>query len=68
MSEQTPPTSINLRQIAQTLLRIVADLPESEYTEVNSTDLSERQAAEQTLTDPSDPASDTNTAQGCDVL
>jgi len=55
---------INLEQLSQTLLRIVAHLPKSEYHFSKSNGQNRRQADEHQLTNLSNPASDTDTTQG----
>ena len=52
---------INLETVYRSLLRIVARLDESEYTEGNSL---LRQTTEVVLDDLADPASDVSTSQG----
>ena len=54
----------NLPRVAQTLLRIVARLPKSEYHDDKSNGHNRRQAAERELDDLPDPASDRSTSQG----
>ena len=55
---------INPVHLARTLLRIVAELPESEYSEATSTELSKRQIEVVVHNDLPDPASGHNTPQG----
>lgn len=58
----TPETNgINLLSVYRSMLRIVARLDESEYTECNSL---LRQTTEVVLDDLADPASDVSTSQG----
>jgi hypothetical protein len=58
----TPETDgINLLSVYRSMLRIVARLSESEYTEGNSL---LRQTTEVVLDDLADPASDVSTSQG----
>jgi len=52
---------INLLSVYRSMLRIVARLDESEYTESNSL---LRQTTEVVLDDLADPASDVSTSQG----
>lgn len=64
LSNEQPHTEtegINLLSIYRSMLRIVAQLDESEYTEDNSL---LRQTTELQLDDPADPASDVSTVQG----
>jgi len=55
---------INQVHLARTLLRIVAELAESEYSDAKSNGRKQRQVAERELNDLPNPASDTNTTQG----
>ena len=55
---------VNLENISRTLLRIVARLPKSGYSDVKSNGQNRRQAAEYVLDDLPDPASDSGTPQG----
>ena len=55
---------INLENISRTLLRIVARLPKSGYSDDKSNGPNRRQAAEYLLDDLPDPASDSGTPQG----
>ncbi len=60
--QHTPETDgINLLSVYRSMLRIVARLDESEYTESNSL---LRQTTEVVLDDLADPASDDDTSQG----
>ena len=65
LSDEQPHTTenggINLLSLYRSMLRIVARLDESEYTEENSL---LRQTTEVVLDDLADPASDCNTPQG----
>ena len=54
----------NLLDVSRTLLRIVARLPKTEYSEDKSNGHIRRQAAESQLDDLPDPASDYDTSQG----
>ena len=54
----------NLLDVSRTLLRIVARLPKTEYSEDKSNGPIRRQAAESQLDDLPDPASDVTTSQG----
>jgi hypothetical protein len=54
----------NLLDVSRTLLRIVARLPKTEYSEDKSNGPIRRQAAESQLDDLPDPASDVGTSQG----
>ena len=77
-AETDAEDGIDLQQIAQILLRIVARLPKTEYSNSRSNGLTalqahngesgttnlERQAAEFPLDDPPDPASVEATSQG----
>ncbi|GAB5493718.1 MAG: hypothetical protein Phog2KO_39330 [Phototrophicaceae bacterium] len=60
--EKQADDSINLEYISRILLRIVAQLPKSEYSE--SIQQYRQQVEEVELNDLSDPASDLNTSQG----
>ena len=65
LSDEQPHTpendGINLLSVYRSMLRIVARLDESEYTEGNSL---LRQTTEVVLDDLADPASDDDTSQG----
>ena len=64
LSDEQPHTEndgINLLSVYRSMLRIVARLDESEYTEGNSL---LRQTTEVVLDDLADPASDVDTSQG----
>ena len=54
----------NLVDVSRTLLRIVARLPKTEYSEDKSNGHFRRQAAEGQLDDLPDPASASDTSQG----
>lgn len=54
----------NLVDVSRTLLRIVALLPKTEYSEDKSNGHLRRQAAESQLDDLPDPASASDTSQG----
>lgn len=54
----------NLLDVSRTLLRIVARLPKTEYSQNKSNGPIRRQAAEDQLDDLPDPASDGDTSQG----
>ena len=54
----------NLLDVSRTLLRIVARLPKTEYSEDKSNGHIRRQASESQLDDLPNPASDVNTSQG----
>ena len=54
----------NLLDVSRTLLRIVARLPKTEYSEDKSNGHIRRQAAEDQLDDLPDPASASDTSQG----
>ena len=55
---------INQVHLARTLLRIVAELPESEYSDAKSNGHKQRQVAERELNDLPNPASEESTTQG----
>jgi hypothetical protein len=55
---------INLETISRILLRIVAQLPKTEYSDSKSNGQYRRQAAERELDDLPDPASAEDTSQG----
>ena len=57
-------SSINLENISRILLRIVAQLPKSEYSEHKSNGQYRRQVEELELNDLPDPASASDTSQG----
>jgi hypothetical protein len=59
-----PNRGTNLLDVSLTLLRIVASLPESEYSDRKTNGPIRRQAAEDQLDDLPDPASDSGTSQG----
>jgi hypothetical protein len=54
----------NLLDVSRTLLRIVARLPKTEYSQDKSNGHIRRQAAERELDDLPDPASESSTSQG----
>lgn len=54
----------NLLDVSRTLLRIVAQLPKSEYSDDKSNGHNRRQVEERELNDLPDPASDVDTSQG----
>jgi len=54
----------NLVDVSRTLLRIVAHLSETQYSEITSTELSEQQAEVVEHNDLPNPASGRNTSQG----
>lgn len=60
--EKQAGDDINLENISRILLRIVAQLPKTEYSE--SIQQYRRQVEEVELNDLPDPASDSNTSQG----
>lgn len=64
VQEKQPNNSTNLLDVSRTLLRIVARLPKTEYSEDKSNGHIRRQAAESQLDDLPDPASDYDTSQG----
>ena len=59
----TPEDSINLVAASKTLLRVLAEWQQNEYTEASSTE-NGRQAEVVEHNDLSNPASDSDTAQG----
>ena len=65
-TRQTNPahTDTNLVEIARTLLRIVAHLGKTQYTDDRSTQVVVQQADEFPPADLSDPASEYGTSQG----
>lgn len=66
-AQPTPPQAAdgtNLEQLAQTLLRIVARLPKTEYSGLKSNRHSRRRAEVVEHSDPADPASVCTTSQG----
>ena len=67
LQKEQPNNAINLINISRTLLRIVARLPKSEYTEISSTEKG-RQDEVLIHNDLSDPASEENTSQGLQLL
>lgn len=58
-----PPQSVHLETVYRTLLRMVAYLEETGYTE-DPSDINLRQAEVYQHPDPADPASDDDTSQG----
>ncbi len=64
VQEKQPNNSTNLLDVSRTLLRIVAQLSKTEYSENKSNGPIRRQAAESQLDDLPDPASASDTSQG----
>lgn len=64
LQNKQPNNSTNLLDVSRTLLRIVARLPKTEYSEHKSNGHIRRQADEFPLDDLPDPASATDTSQG----
>lgn len=64
LQEKQPNNGTNLLDVSRTLLRIVARLPKTEYSEDKSNGHIRRQAAESQLDDLPDPASERSTSQG----
>jgi hypothetical protein len=64
LQDKQPNNSTNLLDVSRTLLRIVARLPKTEYSEHKSNGHIRRQADEFPLDDLPDPASDEPTSQG----
>lgn len=64
LQEKQPNNGTNLLDVSRTLLRIVARLPKTEYSEDKSNGHIRRQAAEDQLDDLPDPASASDTSQG----
>lgn len=64
IQEKQPNNGTNLLDVSRTLLRIVAHLSETQYSEATSTELSEQQAEVRQHNDLPDPASGPNTSQG----
>jgi hypothetical protein len=64
LQEKQLNNSTNLVDVSRTLLRIVARLPKTEYSEDKSNGYIRRQAAEDQLDDLPDPASASDTSQG----
>jgi len=64
LTNPSPSDDINLEQLSQTLLRIVAHLPQNGYSDVKSNGHYRRQIAELELNNLPDPASASDTAQG----
>lgn len=64
VQEKQLNTGTNLLDVSRTLLRIVAHLSETQYSEATSTELSEQQAEVRQHNDLPDPASGRNTSQG----
>jgi hypothetical protein len=64
LQEKQLNNGTNLLDVSRTLLRIVARLPKTEYSEDKSNGPIRRQAAEDQLDDLPDPASDVDTSQG----
>ena len=64
LQEKQLNNGTNLLDVSRTLLRIVARLPKTEYSEDKSNGPIRRQADELELGDLPDPASDVGTSQG----
>ncbi len=64
LQEKPLQDGINQVDIARALLRIIAKLPESEYSDDKSNGHNQRQVEERELNDLPDPASDVTTSQG----
>ena len=64
LQEKQLNNNMNLVDVSRTLLRIVAHLQETQYTEVTSTKLSEQQAEVVVHNDLPNPASERNSSQG----
>jgi hypothetical protein len=64
LQEKQLNSGMNLLDVSRTLLRIVARLPKTEYSEDKSNGHIRRQAAEFPLDDLPDPASEDTTSQG----
>jgi len=64
IQEKQLNTGTNVLDVSRTLLRIVAHLRETQYSEATSTELSEQQAEVRKHNDLPDPASGHNTSQG----
>jgi hypothetical protein len=64
LQEKQLNNNMNLVDVSRTLLRIVAHLSETQYSETTSTELSEQQAEVHQHNDLPDPASGHNTSQG----
>jgi hypothetical protein len=64
LQEKQLNNNMNLVDVSRTLLRIVAHLSETQYSETTSTELSEQQAEVVVHNDLPDPASGHNTSQG----
>jgi hypothetical protein len=64
LQEEQLNNGTNLVDVSRTLLRIVAHLSETQYSETTSTELSEQQAEVRQHNDLPDPASGHNTSQG----
>jgi hypothetical protein len=64
LQEKQLNNNMNLVDVSRTLLRIVAHLSETQYTEATSTELSEQQAEVVVHNDLPDPASERNSSQG----
>ncbi|MEM9954447.1 MAG: hypothetical protein AAF846_22755 [Chloroflexota bacterium] len=62
--EKQADSNINLENVSRILLRIVAQLPKSEYSVSKSNGQYRRQVAERQLNDLPDPASAEDTSQG----
>lgn len=64
IQDKQPNNGTNLLDVSRTLLRIVAHLRETQYSEATSTELSEQQAKVRQHNDLPDPTSGCNTSQG----
>ena len=64
LQEKQPNNGTNLLDVSRTLLRIVAQLPKSEYSVDKSNGHNRRQVEELELNDLPDPASEETTSQG----
>ncbi|NJO83134.1 MAG: hypothetical protein HC828_10150 [Blastochloris sp.] len=64
LQEKQLNSGTNLVDVSRALLRIVAHLSETQYSETTSTELSEQQAEVVRHTDLPNPASDVDTSQG----
>ena len=64
LQEKQLNNNMNLVDVSRTLLRIVAHLSETQYSETTSTELSEQQAEVVVHNDLPNPASERNSSQG----
>jgi hypothetical protein len=64
LQDKQPNNGTNPLDVSRTLLRIVAGLPKTEYSEDKSNGPIRRQADEHELDDLPDPASEDSTSQG----